>query len=306
LQGNADKRLYFLLEGEVALQRERHRARYLRASSKKARFPLDRENPHRATATAVTNVRLLAIDESLVERRLSQNQAASYEMVEYSGVGDPQWMMDLVSQPAFQDIPTSNINALFARFEPVHYTAGEVVIRQGEAGDFYYMINQGQAEIVHAEPGLSPRVLARIGRGEGFGEEALLTGLPRNATVTMMTDGVLMCLAKQDFDALLKAPLLLRVDTLEARHLLAAGAMLLDVRLEEEYQAGTLKGSINLPLYLLRVRAAALPPRKKYVLFCQHEERSSAAAFLLAQRGFDVYVLKGGLAAVPEEERVVP
>jgi CRP-like cAMP-binding protein len=306
LQGDADKRLYFLLEGEVALQRERHRARYLRASSKKARYPLERGNPHGRTATAVTKVRLLAIDESLVERHLSRNQAASYEMLEYSGAGDPQWMMDVVSQPAFQDIPTANINALFARFEPVCLKAGEVVIRQGDPGDYYYMIREGQAEIVHAEPGRKPRVLDRIGRGEGFGEEALLTGLPRNATVAMITDGELMRLAKKDFDALLKAPLLMKVDRLEARHLVAAGGGLLDVRLEEEYQAGTLKGSTNLPLYLLRVRAASLKPRKKYVVFCEHEERSSAAAFLLAQRGFDVYVLKGGLSEVPGEERVVP
>ncbi len=305
LQGNADKRLYFLLEGEVALQRERHRARYLRAASKKARFPLDRDNPHRCTATAVTNVRLLGIDEALLERRLSQNQAASYEMLEYSGVGDPQWMMDIVSQPAFQDIPTANINALFARFEPVRYKAGEVVIRQGEPGDYYYMIREGEAEVVHAEPGMSPRALAKIGRGEGFGEEALLTGLPRNATVTMISDGELMRLAKRDFDLLLKAPLLMRVDLLEARHLLAAGARLVDVRLEDEYQAETLKSSINLPLYLLRVRAPSLKTNKKYILFCQHEQRSSAAAFLLAQRGFDVYVLKGGLAALSNEERGV-
>lgn len=306
VQGEADKRLYFLLEGEVALQRARHRARYLRAASKKARYPLDRASPHSRTATAVTNARLLAIDESLLERYLSRNQAASYEMLEYSGVGDPQWMMDVVSQPAFQDIPTANINALFARFEPVRYKAGDAVIRQGEAGDYYYMIREGQAEIAHAEAGRNPVVLDRIGRGEGFGEEALLTGLPRNATVTMITDGELMRLAKKDFDALLKAPLLMKVDGLEARHLIAGGGRLVDVRLEEEYQAGTLAGSLNLPLYLLRVRAPALETRKKYILFCEHEERSSAAAFLLAQRGLDVYVLKGGLAAVPSEERVVP
>lgn len=305
-QGQADNRLYFLLEGEVALQRERHHARYLRASSKKARYPLDRENPHSCTATAVTNVRLLAIDESLLERRLSLNQAASYEMLEYAGDGDPQWMMDIVSQPAFQDIPTANINTLFSRFEVVRHKAGDVVIQQGAPGDFYYMIREGHAQVAHAEPGRNPVVLAKLGRGDGFGEEALLTGLPRNATVSMLTDGVLMRLAKQDFDALLKAPLLMRVDMMESRHLIAAGARLVDVRLEDEYRAGTLRGSINLPLYLLRVRAAALKLRKKYILFCQREDRSTAAAFLLAQRGFDVYVLKGGLASVPSEERVIP
>lgn len=72
----------------------------------------------------------------------------------------------------------------------------------------------------------------------------------------------------------------------------------MDVRLEDESKQGTLRDSLNLPLYLLRLKAASLDPKKKYILFCQHEERSSAAAFLLAQRGLDAYVLNGGLAGL--------
>jgi CRP-like cAMP-binding protein len=305
-QGKEDKRLYFLLGGEVALQQSSQAPRYLRAASEEARYVLDRSHPRSCTATAVTNVRLLGLDEAMLERRLSQDQATSYEVFEYDGDDDPRWMLDIITQPAFHDIPSASINAMFARFEPVRHKADDVIVRQGETGDYYYMIREGRAQVARAEAGKNPQVLAEIGRGDGFGEEALLTGLPRNATVTMISDGLLMRLGKQDFDALLKAPLLLGVDMQEAKHLMKTGAQLVDVRLEDEYQSGTLKESVNLPLYLLRIRANSLDTGKKYILFCQQDQRSSAAAFLLAQRGFDVYVLKGGLDAFPREERIIP
>lgn len=305
-QGKEDKWLYFLLEGEVALQQTGHPPRYLRATSEEARYALDRSHPRSCTATAVTNVRLLGLDEDMLERRLSQNQVATYEVFEYDGDGDPQWMLDIITQSAFHDIPSTCINAMFARFAQVQCKAGDVIVRQGEVGDYYYMIREGRAQVARAESDKNPEVLAEMGRGEGFGEEALLTGLPRNATVTMISDGVLMRLGKQDFDALLKTPLLLDVSMQEAKHLVSAGAQLVDVRLEDEYRSGTLKDSVNLPLYLLRVMANSMDPDKKYVLFCQQDQRSEAAAFLLAQRGFDVYVLKGGLAALDGEERIIP
>lgn len=305
-QGVEDKRLLYLLEGEVALDQAGEMPRYIRASSDEARYPLDRSHPRSCTATAVTNVRLIALEESLLERRLSQNQLATYEVFEFDGDGDPQWVLDVITQTAFHDVPPPNINAMFARFESVPHKAGDVIVRQGELGDFYYMIREGEAEVMRMETDGHTKVLAHIGRGAGFGEEALLTGFPRNATVTMVTDGVLMRLVKQDFDALLKSPLLLDVSLQEARHLVAAGAQLLDVRLEDEYQAGTLKGSVNLPLYSLRLEAESLEKDRKYVLFCQKDQRSTAAAFLLAQSGFDVYVLKGGLAAIPNEEMIIP
>lgn len=305
-QGVEDKRLFYLLEGEVALDQTGQMPRYIRASSEEARYPLDRSRPRSCSAKAVTNVRLLALEEALLERRLSHNQLATYEVFEYTGDDDPQWVLDVITQTAFQDVPPTNINAMFARFEIVPHKAGEVIVRQGETGDFYYMIREGEAEVKRAEADGSAKVLAHIGRGAGFGEEALLTGFPRNATVTMVSDGILMRLVKQDFDALLKSPLLLDVGLQEARHLVAAGAQLLDVRLEDEYRTGTLKGSLNLPLYKLRIEAESLDKDRKYILFCQKDQRSTAAAFLLAQSGFDVYVLKGGLAAIPQEEKVAP
>jgi rhodanese-related sulfurtransferase len=86
----------------------------------------------------------------------------------------------------------------------------------------------------------------------------------------------------------------------KAAALAKADAVLVDIRLEEEYRQGSVKGSINIPLYLLRNRANSLDRSRKYIFFCQTERRSCVAAFLLSQRGFDAYALKGGLNAMKE------
>lgn len=47
-------------------------------------------------------------------------------------------------------------------------------------------------------------VVRQLGEGNGFGEETLLSGAPRDATVVMTTDGILMRLKRKDFDELMR------------------------------------------------------------------------------------------------------
>ena len=126
----------------------------------------------------------------------------------------------------------------------------------------------------------------------------MLSGAPRNANVITLTDGVLMRLSQADFNELLREPMVQWVTDAEARILMQEGAGLIDVRLEDEYRGGALKGSVNIPLHLLRLKAASMDRRRKYIVYCQSGKRSCAAAFLLGQRGFDVCVLRGGLSAL--------
>lgn len=297
-QGDEDPWLYFLLEGEVICQERDHAPRVVQSGSEDARHALARTHPRGYGALAATPARVFRIDERLLESRLGFDQATAYEVFEYDGSDDPAWMLQILAKPAFRKVPPAHANLMFERFQETSCKAGEVIIQQGEPADHYYLIRTGRAQVTRSASGSAPLVLAELGPGDGFGEEALLTGESRNATVTLLSDGLLMRLSKQDFDALLKAPLVKGVDPEGARHLLQQGAQLIDVRLEEEFRQGTLRDSLNLPLYLLRLKAASLDPKKKYILFCQHEERSSAAAFLLAQRGLDAYVLRGGLAGL--------
>jgi rhodanese-related sulfurtransferase len=77
-------------------------------------------------------------------------------------------------------------------------------------------------------------------------------------------------------------------------------ALWLDVRLESEYKNAALPGSINVPLFMLRLKASSLDHGKKYIVYCDTGRRSSSAVYLLTERGFDAYVLKGGLMALKQ------
>jgi rhodanese-related sulfurtransferase len=137
--------------------------------------------------------------------------------------------------------------------------------------------------------------LAELNVGDTFGEEALIAEAKRNATVTMVTDGVLMRLNKQDFRELMNAPLLQWVNPEQARKITERGGRWLDVRLPSEHQNLGIEGAQNVPLYLIRLKLSTLDRAKPYIVYCDTGRRSSAAAYILVERGFDAYVLTGGL-----------
>jgi len=104
-------------------------------------------------------------------------------------------------------------------------------------------------------------------------------------------------LSKQDFNQLLLAPLLQKVTGEEAERRIAAGARWIDVRFPAEYQSDGYPGAINIPLNDIRPASAALDPAIEYIVYCQTGRRSSAAAFLLSQRGLHATLLDGGMRA---------
>jgi rhodanese-related sulfurtransferase len=69
------------------------------------------------------------------------------------------------------------------------------------------------------------------------------------------------------------------------------------VRLESERVNSAVPNSLNIPLFMLRLKVDTLNPNVRYVICCETGRRSSAAAFLLNERGFETYVLRGGVGA---------
>lgn len=284
----------------------------LEAATPNANRALDLISPQARAARAKTEVTALAVDRDLLDLMLTWHQSGGYEVKDLSDgaeqaspTDEPDWMTRLLQTDCFRTIPAANIQAIFMRMEPVPYKAGDVVIRQGDAGDYFYMIRDGQC-VVTRTTSTKPEgfQLAELASGDSFGEEALISNRERNATVTMRTDGTLMRLSKADFNALLTEPLLRWLEYDDAVERIEQGARWIDVRLPSEFENGHLPNAINIPLFFLRLKAQKLDPAKSYIVYCDSGRRSSAAAFLLSERGFTVYALRRGLARVPVEALV--
>jgi CRP-like cAMP-binding protein len=306
--GQTDKKTIYLLQGELELRTESGELKVIQSGTKEALHPVAHRQPRDVTCIAKKDSVVIAVDNDLMDVLVTWDQTASYivndieEGIEVEEE-DNDWMTQILRSEIFQRIPPANIQKMFMRMEQLPVTAGDTIVRQGDKGDYYYILQKGQAEVTRLAPdGQRSIRLAVLNSGDGFGEEALIEETVRNATVKMISDGALMRLSQADFNELLKEPVLSQVKYDEATQLVDNGAVWLDVRLENEHQATCIKGSLNIPLYLLRLRANKLDEGKKYIIYCDTGSRSATAAYLLSQRGFDISVLTGGLASVPKTE----
>ena len=79
-----------------------------------------------------------------------------------------------------------------------HYDAGETIIRKGDLGTEFFLVSDGEVEVIRAD-----QEVARLGPGNFFGEVALISGEPRNATVVARNAVDTYVLGKTDFEAAL-------------------------------------------------------------------------------------------------------
>lgn len=98
----------------------------------------------------------------------------------------------------FAGLPPARLESAMRAAVIVPVRAGEVVIRQGDEADRFYVIGEGEVEVTQEAEG-QRRVLRRMGPGEVFGEIGLLSGVPRTATVTAVIDGTLLALDREAF-----------------------------------------------------------------------------------------------------------
>ena len=303
--GSTDKKSFYLLEGTVQVNPQNGEPYTITAGTPDALHPLVHQQPRQATVTATSEVCCIAIDNDLLDVLVTWDQTTSYIVteIEEEDVNNTDWMTEVLRSEIFLRIPPANIQKMFMRLEQFPAKAGELVVTQGESGDYYYILLKGQCEVLRESPdGKKGIRLATLSSGAHFGEEALISDSPRNATIRMLTDGSLMRLSRDDFNELLKEPVLETLNFKDASEQIEEGAIWLDVRLENEFKASGINGSLNVPLYLLRLRANKFDMDTKYIIVCDSGVRSATAAYLLSQRGFEVAVLEGGLRSVSPEE----
>jgi len=299
--GDLDEDTIYLLEGELRCSYPDGRSVAHVASAPHGRYSLNDAVPRRFTAKVTSSrARVMRVDRRYLEKLITWDQLSRDENYRHFGSapGGNNWVFRLLRSQAFARLPTGNIEKMFQLFEPVNVKPSEIVMREGDAADYFYVIREGTASVSKYLDG-APQVVAYLREGDTFGEDALLSNLPRNATVRMMQGGQLMRLSREAFEAVLKPPMLSWVLPAEAARLVQAGAALLDVRMPEEHAQRAIDGSVNVPLYRLREDVAnVLPSGARVVVYCNTGERSAAAAFVLKRLGYEVSALHGGLGAM--------
>jgi CRP-like cAMP-binding protein/rhodanese-related sulfurtransferase len=297
-QGDTEKRSIYLVAGAVELRDGDQVIATVRAGSDQSRNPLGPVLPRHHTAMVVEDAQFISLDSDQLDLMITWDQTGSYEVTElqdHGSAGD-DWMTALLQTKAFHRIPAANIQAIFMRMERINLPSGDLVIKQGDEGDYFYVVTSGRCLVTRETPLNKEGIrLAELGVGDTFGEEALISRARRNATVTMLENGSLMRLGKEDFCTLLNEPMLDWVDADQGADIVANGGKWLDVRLPSEFENFHLPEAINVPLYFIRLKLKTLDPDTPYVVCCDTGRRSSAGAFILNERGFKACVLRDGL-----------
>ncbi len=300
-EGDTEKRTFYIVSGILELQHQGKVVGTVQGGSDLAKNPVAPVFPRRVSAKARVRVQFISIDSDLLDVMLTWDQTGTYEVSELHGQDDvsggaEDWMTMLLQTKAFHKIPPANIQAIFMRMQQINYKSGDVILKQGSEGDYFYVLTRGAALVTRETPLSKDGIkLAELRVGDTFGEEALISEAKRNATVTMVADGSVMRLGKEDFKTLLNEPMLDWVDPAEAQKIVQEGGQWLDVRLPSEYDNQHLDNALNIPLYFMRLKINTLDQDRKYVVCCDTGRRSSAGAYILSERGFQAFVLRGGI-----------
>ena len=297
-EGDTEKRTFYIAAGILELLDQGKVVGTVEGGSELARTPVAPVFPRRVSARARDRVKFISIDSDLLDVMLTWDQTGQYEVSELRDEDDTgeDWMTMLLQTKAFHKIPPANIQAIFMRMQQINYKSGDVVLKQGAEGDYFYVLTRGTAVVTRETPLSKEGIkLAELHVGDTFGEEALISDAKRNATVTMTADGSVMRLGKDDFKKLLNEPMLEWVSREEADAIIAGGGQWLDVRLPSEFENHHLDGAINIPLYFIRLKISTLDQGRKYVVCCDTGRRSSAGAYILNERGYQAYVLRDGI-----------
>jgi putative ABC transport system ATP-binding protein len=114
----------------------------------------------------------------------------------------PKLLSTLRESDLFQDLTAPEMDELIIHLRMIRTQKGFEIIRQGDSWDSFYVILSGRVS-VKVRKGSKTLPMGVLGKGEFFGEMALLAQQPRNATITSMEVSELLVLKKAEFDSLL-------------------------------------------------------------------------------------------------------
>ena len=284
---------FYLVSGAVDLIDSQFEVTSISSDDESHKVAINTSSPTKVSAVAKSEVIILSVESDFSDLVLAWSESGneqSAEDSEFESAEEGDWMSSLLQSPFFNKIPPGNIRQLFLRFKSQKAVADETIIREGERGEFFYVLEAGSAKVIDKQG----NILAALRPGDYFGEEALVGDTTRNATVQMLTPGKLMCLEKNDFLTLLQEPVR-RYITYEELVKNSNGQspyQIIDVRLPLERRFQSVPNSRNIPLSQLRKNLPSLELSQVYVVTDDAGRRADVAAQLLNQAGYDTLILQ--------------
>jgi CRP-like cAMP-binding protein len=296
-QGAEDTSISYLLEGRVERTRNGIFEMVIDVDKDRRTRPLDALAQKPYTLHASSPVSVLRLDRGALERAyLDAAPGDGQGVLEVEDIGSAttqDWRTRLLSSQLFATLAAGNIQTIFERMVEIPARAGQDIIRQGEMAGDYYVVQVGTCQVLRNRSGVGPQEhVANLGPGDGFGEESAISGVPRDFTVRMHSDGRVMRLSREDFLALVVRPLVRGVSEREAAYLVAHGFQLIDTREPEQYSDGSMDGARNIPARRIPVDARELDKSASYILCSDGVEAGVLAAFHCIERGLDAVYLE--------------
>lgn len=298
--------LIYLIKGAVNLQSDNLVIEIINSGSESSKFALAHQIPRKIDAITLSTVHFLRLDSNI----LNTLPSVSYEQEKNSHISDKSpeednddWMTTLLKSPIFRALPPANLQKIIIGLEEVHFDKGETIIKQGEQGDFYYLIKKGYC-LISRKPSANAKEikLAKLYRRDTFGEDSLLSGEPRNVTIVALSEVSLLRLSKDKFISLIKEPSLKYIEHSKIPKKLIEGATLIDVRSPDEYKKNCLPHSINTPFFSLRMHVQSINKDKPVIVVCENGKSSEAAAFLLLRNKIHTEIIKGGMNSLATKD----
>lgn len=303
--GKVDRSCYcFLLKGKLSFKTGMLSKKTIDSADNVALFDIASLLPDGVDIQAADSGHLLSVKSDLMDTALAWMQASTVEQeqpaVSPAAVAaveeeedESDWMSSLLASPLFFNLPPANISRVFSLFERVDVRKDEVLIHQGDEGFYFYVLIQGAAKVLFADQPNTPPV--GLESGAYFGEDALVSGAPRSASVVMTTDGVVGRLDRENFQNLLSDPVVKYIVPEDVgKQLMKRGAqcVLVDVRSKEEFDHAPSPNSRNIPYRDLRAVIPSLDKTAMYFISQEGGKRSELAAHLFAQVNLQAFVIR--------------
>ena len=284
--------VFFLLDGQLELTKENGESEPMSGQDSNALSALDRRTRGVSDIVCVEPCILAKLpwrhlEESLMQFAPNELESNTLEVKEILSSTSSDWMVRLLQSDLLAALPPANIQQVMSAVEPLQVKKDEVIIRQGDDPDHFYVAEKGQFAVLREVESSKREIqLAKLKSGDFFGEEALITGNQRSTTVKAITDGMVLKVHGDTFKRSIVEPTVVQLGNTATQERLAEDSRLIDVRESEQFSSGAIPDSINLVLKLLRINSNRLDKEIPYITAARRTQRGGTRGIFVAGERF--------------------